>query len=431
MSAAAVLAVANPAHAAVGDVYVVDDEAFGGTGGVIKVDPVTGARTTISSNASATGPPFAGPEGIVVAPDGSILVGDYDAFAGGGGGVIRVDPATGTRTAVSENGAPTGGPSFVDPSGLAVDSAGRIVVADASAVVIRVDPVSGVRTAVSQNAAPAGGPSFDNPVGIAIEADGDILVVDSGAFGGTGGVIRVDPVTGARTTVSENSSPAGGPSFDHPLGIELEPDGDILVTESDGFGGTGGVIRVDPVTGARATVTSNALIAGPALDAPFGIAVEQGGQVLVADSDAFGGNGGVLRVDPVSGARTAVSENAAPSGAPSFASPAEIAIESGPVVPPIPVVPPTEDKTAPETEIEKGPKKKSVKRKAKFEFSANESGASFECNLDGNLGFSPCSSPATVKVALGKHSFTVRAIDAAGNVDATPDKHRWKVKRKR
>ncbi len=97
---------------------------------MIKVDPATGVRTTISSNVSAAGPAFKGPEGITVAPDGSILVGDYDAFAGSGGGVIRVDPATGIRTAVSENAAPAGGPSFSDPSGLDLDSAGRIVVAD-------------------------------------------------------------------------------------------------------------------------------------------------------------------------------------------------------------------------------------------------------------------------------------------------------------
>ncbi len=417
-----------PAHGAVGDLFVADDEAFGGSGGVIKVDPATGARTTISSNASATGPAFVGPEGIALEPDGDILVGDYDAFAGIGGGVIRIDPATGTRTAVSENAAPTGGPSFVDPSGLEPDFAGRIVVADPSAFggtggVIRVDPATGVRTTVSENSAPAGGPSFESPLDVAIEADGHILVVDVDAFGGTGGVIRVDPVTGARTTVSENASPAGGPSFDNPLRLALEVDGDILVADEDAFGGTGGVIRVDPVTGARTTVTSNAT-GGPALADPFGIAVEQSGQIVVADSDAFGGSGGVLRVDPVSGARTTVSENAAPSGAPSFDSPAAIVAEFGPVVPP-----PPPDKTAPETEIDKGPKKKTQKRKAKFTFSANEAGAKFECNLDGNLGFSPCSSPVTVKVGLGKHSFTVRAIDAAGNVDATPDKQKWRVRK--
>lgn len=35
---------------------------------------------------------------------------------------------------------------------------------------------------------------------------GDILVADINAFGGPGGIIRVDPVTGAQTTVSSGGS---------------------------------------------------------------------------------------------------------------------------------------------------------------------------------------------------------------------------------
>jgi len=73
-----------------------------------------------------------------------------------------------------------------------------------------------------------GEPSFVTPRGIALDADGSILVVDQDAFGGPGGVIRVDPATGARTTVSESST-SGGPSFVTPRDIALEADGSILV----------------------------------------------------------------------------------------------------------------------------------------------------------------------------------------------------------
>ncbi len=92
------------------------------------------------------------------------------------------------------------------------------------------------------------------------------------------------------------------------------------------------------------------------------------------------------------------------------------------------------DTDPPETTIDKGPKKKvktkKKKAKAKFIFSADEQGASFECSLD-QEAFAPCSSPLKEKVKKGKHGFEVRAIDAAGNVDPTPDSHAWKVKRKR
>ena len=51
----------------------------------------------------------------------------------------------------------------------------------------------------------------------------------------------------------------------------------------------------------------------------------------------------------------------------------------------------------------------------------------FECNLD-NGGFSACASPATYYgLAVGSHTFTVRAIDPASNVDATPANFDWTI----
>lgn len=91
--------------------------------------------------------------------------------------------------------------------------------------------------------------------------------------------------------------------------------------------------------------------------------------------------------------------------------------------------PPTGDTTPPDTIAGKGPKRKSTKRKAKFTFSS-EPGASFECKLDGQSA-KPCTSPAKVKgLKPGKHTFTVTAIDAAGNRDASPAVFRFKVKKK-
>ncbi len=84
----------------------------------------------------------------------------------------------------------------------------------------------------------------------------------------------------------------------------------------------------------------------------------------------------------------------------------------------------------PETVIAKGPKDKTKKKTATFEFSSNESGSTFECSLDDGA-FAPCSSPDTVKVKKGKHSFRVRATDPAGNVDGSPAADEWKVKKKK
>jgi hypothetical protein len=89
-----------------------------------------------------------------------------------------------------------------------------------------------------------------------------------------------------------------------------------------------------------------------------------------------------------------------------------------------------EDAAAPDTTITKGPKDKTRKKTASFEFTSSEPNSTFECKLDNGL-FQPCASPHTVKVKKGKHNFQVRAKDPAGNVDATPATDAWKVKKKR
>ncbi|HYU60604.1 MAG TPA: choice-of-anchor Q domain-containing protein [Solirubrobacterales bacterium] len=88
------------------------------------------------------------------------------------------------------------------------------------------------------------------------------------------------------------------------------------------------------------------------------------------------------------------------------------------------------DTTPPETTITKGPKAKSKSRSATFEFTSSEPGSTFQCKRD-SASFEPCTSPETFKVGKGKHSFQVRATDAAGNTDPTPASSDWKVKPKK
>src|SRR5919107_4010205 len=91
-------------------------------------------------------------------------------------------------------------------------------------------------------------------------------------------------------------------------------------------------------------------------------------------------------------------------------------------------VPGSLDTTPPNTTIDSGHSGTVKSREATFTFSSSEAGSTFECSLDSGA-FSECSSPKTYTgLANGSHTFSVRAIDAAGNIDPTPDNRIWKVR---
>jgi subtilisin-like proprotein convertase family protein len=85
------------------------------------------------------------------------------------------------------------------------------------------------------------------------------------------------------------------------------------------------------------------------------------------------------------------------------------------------------DEVAPVTTITKKPNKSTTKSSAKIAFSSNESGSTFECNLDGQ-GWNTCKSPLKLKkLTPGKHKVQVRATDLAKNTGPAA-KASWKVK---
>ena len=80
----------------------------------------------------------------------------------------------------------------------------------------------------------------------------------------------------------------------------------------------------------------------------------------------------------------------------------------------------TVDTLAPETTITFGPSSLTTNPVAFIFTSSQPLGTTFQCRLDGG-SFAACSSPKTFSgLAPGSHTFRVRAIDAAGNIDPTP-----------
>jgi len=274
-----------------GDILAVDGNTQGGSGGVIRIDPRTGAQTVVSANGF-----FQEPVGIAIEADGNIVVADRVS------GIIRVNPLAGTQTVVHA------GPPFVDLFGIALEANGSILVPDTGCAshqcyaggprgqaVYRVNPVTGEVTTVSS------GGYLDSPYAIDVEANGNIVVVDSTSSVSPltqGGIIRINPVTGNQTVVSQ-----GRQDFACPFGIAIEANGNIL-TSVFTFAGYGcspaAIFRANPAIDQSSVVSPHSI----GWQAPFGMAVDIDGSILVADES----HRGIFRVNPDTGTPTLVSQ---------------------------------------------------------------------------------------------------------------------------
>jgi Excalibur calcium-binding domain len=98
-----------------------------------------------------------------------------------------------------------------------------------------------------------------------------------------------------------------------------------------------------------------------------------------------------------------------------------------PLPPPPPPPPPPMDVTPPNTTITAHPSGSTTSTGASFSFTSTEAGSTFTCTLDG-VG-AACTSPTTYSgLAVGSHTFTVAARDAAGNSDPTPASFTWTIR---
>src|SRR3989454_2715697 len=274
-----------------GDILAVDPSTQGGSGGVIRIDPTTGAQTVVSAHGF-----FQEPVGIAIEADGNIVVADRVS------GIIRVNPLAGTQTVVHA------GPPFVDLFGIALEANGSILVADTGCAshqcfaggprgqaVYRVNPVTGEVTTVSS------GVYLDSPYAIDVEANGNIVVADSTSNVSPltqGGIIRINPVTGNQTVVSQ-----GRQDFACPFGIAIEANGNILtsVFTFDGYGcSPAAIFRANPAIDQSSVVSPHSI----GWQAPFGMAVDVDGSVLVADESYKA----IFRVNSDTGTPTLISQ---------------------------------------------------------------------------------------------------------------------------
>ncbi len=90
------------------------------------------------------------------------------------------------------------------------------------------------------------------------------------------------------------------------------------------------------------------------------------------------------------------------------------------------------DTVPPQTTMLTGPLTPTVEPDVEFTFNGTDNSTPellvvFECSVDGGV-FEPCDSPESVQgLEPGAHTFEVRAVDLAGNVDSTPASFTWTV----
>jgi len=234
---------------------------------------------------------------------GDLIVGAVNE----GGVIYRVRPVNGEEETIAQL---RGG--AVADIGVTMDAEGTIFAAYAEAartgVVARVNAENGKVKVLTR------GKFLVDPVGVALERSADLLVVDAEGFGGAGGLVRVNSRSGLQRVVSS------AVNFGQPQGLVLGTNGLAFVADPGAVSGPG-VVRVNTKGGAQTKAASLGQ-----LRAPAGIALAANGDLIVSDARATAGNalapdgstvmseaqaaktsrGAIIRINPRTGAQKVV-----------------------------------------------------------------------------------------------------------------------------
>jgi uncharacterized protein (TIGR03437 family) len=205
-------------------------------------------------------------------------------------GIITTIAGTGSK-GYSGDGGPAVNAQLYDPTGLAVDGSGNLYIADSYNYCVRKIAPSGIITTI---AGPAQGLLV--PGGIAVDQNGNLYITDQYASE----LFRMTP-DGSVTTLA---------SVQHPTAVAIDSSGDIFVSQFlfvQKVSASGALI---PIAGNGSNIFAGD--GGPALQASvqniFALAVDGDGNIFVADT----GNNRVRKIDTSGNIKTVV--GVGPSG---------------------------------------------------------------------------------------------------------------------
>jgi sugar lactone lactonase YvrE len=300
-----------------------------GTTGIITTVMGNGTHRFSGDGEPATSASLASPFGLAVDAVGNLFIADYDnnriRRVGGTTGIITTVTGNGMAS-FSGDGGPAASATVAHSYGVAVDAVGNLFIADSgNSRIRRVDGTTGIITTVAGNGfpgfsgdgGPATGASLSFPSGVAVDAAGNLLIADFLNHR----IRRVNGTTGIITTVAGNGIKAfsgdGGPatsaSLILPFALAVDAAGNLFIADTYDHR----IRRVDGTTGIITTVTGDGTAnfsgdEGPATSAtlakPYGVAVDAVGNLFIADT----GNSRIRRVDRTTDIITTVAGNGFP-----------------------------------------------------------------------------------------------------------------------
>src|ERR1700687_2349607 len=173
------------------------------------------------------------------------------------------------------------------PGRIAIDSSGKIYIADAGNNVIRkvtsgtISTIAGNNTAgYSGDTGPATSAQLNAPVAVAVDSSGNGYIADANNF-----VIR--KVTGATISTIVGGYATPVTPLNHPTGLALGPAGIIYIADTGNkriaqF--ANGVLTSFAGNGSSAFSGDNGPATSASLNGPFGVAVDSAGNVYIPDS---------------------------------------------------------------------------------------------------------------------------------------------------